>query len=179
MFFDRDPVVGIHYIIGRTGNVASSTPENRMANHAQGNNVGTISIELGHNTMATARRCSGSLGPKADFKQGMFDESLPRIFYFVKCNASSFSRRTHLAISITGATQVELSEARKSRRLWWIDGSTKELWVPAPIPSITRISQLLSSPARLTASVSALNGRVSARKPPRFMRSRSRDTAIG
>jgi N-acetylmuramoyl-L-alanine amidase len=48
-FFDRDPVLGIHYIIDRTGNVASSTPENRTANHAQGNNVGTIGIELVHN----------------------------------------------------------------------------------------------------------------------------------
>ena len=47
-FFDRDPVLGIHYIVDRTGNVASSTPENRTANHAQGNNVGTIGIELVH-----------------------------------------------------------------------------------------------------------------------------------
>jgi N-acetyl-anhydromuramyl-L-alanine amidase AmpD len=47
-FFDRDPILGIHYIIDRTGNVASSTPENRTANHAQGNNDGTIGIELVH-----------------------------------------------------------------------------------------------------------------------------------
>jgi N-acetylmuramoyl-L-alanine amidase len=49
MFFDRDPVLGIHYIIDRTGTIASSTPENRTANHAQGDNIGTIGIELVHN----------------------------------------------------------------------------------------------------------------------------------
>jgi N-acetylmuramoyl-L-alanine amidase len=48
-FFDRDPVLGIHYVIDRVGNIVSSTPENRMANHALGNNVGTIGIELVHN----------------------------------------------------------------------------------------------------------------------------------
>ncbi len=47
-FFDQDPVLGIHYIIDRMGNVASSTPENRTTNHAQGNNVGTLGIELVH-----------------------------------------------------------------------------------------------------------------------------------
>jgi N-acetylmuramoyl-L-alanine amidase len=41
--------VSTHYIIDRAGNVASSTPENRTANHALGNNVGTIGIELVHN----------------------------------------------------------------------------------------------------------------------------------
>jgi hypothetical protein len=48
-FFDRDPALGIHYIIDRAGTVLSSTPENRQANHALGNNVGTIGIELVHN----------------------------------------------------------------------------------------------------------------------------------
>jgi N-acetylmuramoyl-L-alanine amidase len=47
-FFDRDPVLGIHFIVDRTGTVLSSTAENRMAKHARGNNAGTIGIELVH-----------------------------------------------------------------------------------------------------------------------------------
>jgi N-acetylmuramoyl-L-alanine amidase len=48
-FFDQDPALGVHYVIDRAGTVVASTPENRMANHALGNNVGTIGIELVHN----------------------------------------------------------------------------------------------------------------------------------
>src|SRR5262245_51647515 len=45
-FFDKHPFLGIHYIVDRAGTVVSSTPENRMANHALGNNEDTIGIEL-------------------------------------------------------------------------------------------------------------------------------------
>jgi N-acetylmuramoyl-L-alanine amidase len=48
-FFDQDRVLGVHYIIDRVGSVVASTPEDRTANHALGNNEGTIGIELVHN----------------------------------------------------------------------------------------------------------------------------------
>jgi N-acetyl-anhydromuramyl-L-alanine amidase AmpD len=48
-FFDNHPFLGIHYVIDRDGNVEASTPENRKANHALGNNDGSIGIELVHN----------------------------------------------------------------------------------------------------------------------------------
>ena len=48
-FFDKQPFLGIHYIVDREGNVASGIPENQIANHALGNNEGTIGIELVHN----------------------------------------------------------------------------------------------------------------------------------
>lgn len=47
-FFDRHPFLGIHYIVDRSGEIAPSTPEDRQANHALGNNDGTIGIELVH-----------------------------------------------------------------------------------------------------------------------------------
>jgi N-acetyl-anhydromuramyl-L-alanine amidase AmpD len=48
-FFDNHPFLGVHYVVDREGRVASSTPENRTANHALSNNYGTIGIELVHN----------------------------------------------------------------------------------------------------------------------------------
>jgi N-acetylmuramoyl-L-alanine amidase len=47
-FFDNHPFLGIHYVVDREGTVLPSTPENRQANHALGNNEGTIGIELVH-----------------------------------------------------------------------------------------------------------------------------------
>ena len=47
-FFDDHPFLGIHYVVDRDGTVLASTPENRQANHALGNNEGTIGIELVH-----------------------------------------------------------------------------------------------------------------------------------
>jgi hypothetical protein len=47
-FFDAHPVLGIHYIVDRSGIVAISTPENQAANHARGHNDGSIGIELVH-----------------------------------------------------------------------------------------------------------------------------------
>lgn len=48
-FFDRHPFLAIHYVVDREGTALSSTPEGRQANHALGNNEGTIGIELVHN----------------------------------------------------------------------------------------------------------------------------------
>jgi len=45
-FFDHHPFLGIHYIVDRSGTVATSTTEYRTANHALGHNDGTIGIEL-------------------------------------------------------------------------------------------------------------------------------------
>ena len=47
-FFDTHPFLGIHYVVDRAGNTLASTPEDREANHALGNNKGTIGIELVH-----------------------------------------------------------------------------------------------------------------------------------
>jgi N-acetylmuramoyl-L-alanine amidase len=47
-FFDRHPFLGIHYVVGRDGEVLASTPELRVANHAYANNATTIGIELVH-----------------------------------------------------------------------------------------------------------------------------------
>jgi N-acetylmuramoyl-L-alanine amidase len=44
--FEKDPVLGIHYIIGRNGEVAASVPEDEVANHAIGHNEDSIGIEL-------------------------------------------------------------------------------------------------------------------------------------
>jgi N-acetyl-anhydromuramyl-L-alanine amidase AmpD len=48
-FFNNDPSLGIHYIVDRQGAVATSTPEDQMANHAHDHDEGTIGIELVHN----------------------------------------------------------------------------------------------------------------------------------
>ena len=48
-FFDTHPFLGVHYIIDRKGQVASSTPERLIANHALDHNEDTIGIELVHN----------------------------------------------------------------------------------------------------------------------------------
>ena len=47
-FFDGHPFLGIHYVLDRDGVALSSTPEDRVANHALGNNQSTIGIELVH-----------------------------------------------------------------------------------------------------------------------------------
>lgn len=47
-FFDRHPMIGIHYVLDRDGVALASTPEDRQANHARNNNVGTIGIEMVH-----------------------------------------------------------------------------------------------------------------------------------
>src|SRR2546430_4372127 len=41
LFFDLHPFLGVHYVVDREGTVASSTPEDQIANHALGNNEGT------------------------------------------------------------------------------------------------------------------------------------------
>ncbi len=45
-FFARNPVVSIHYIIGRDGQVAASVPEDEVARHTRDNNDRSIGIEL-------------------------------------------------------------------------------------------------------------------------------------
>lgn len=47
-FFDNHPFLGIHYVLDREGVALASTPEDRVANHALGNNETTIGIELVH-----------------------------------------------------------------------------------------------------------------------------------
>ena len=47
-FFDRHPLLGIHYVVDRDGRVLASTPEDRVANHALDNNAASIGIELVH-----------------------------------------------------------------------------------------------------------------------------------
>lgn len=47
-FFDNHPFLGIHYVLDREGVALASTPEDRVANHALGNNATTIGIELVH-----------------------------------------------------------------------------------------------------------------------------------
>ena len=47
-FFDRHPFLGIHYVVDRNGQVAASTPEERIANHALDNNATSVGIELVH-----------------------------------------------------------------------------------------------------------------------------------
>ena len=47
-FFDRHPFLGIHYVVDRDGQVAASTPEERIANHALDNNATSVGIELVH-----------------------------------------------------------------------------------------------------------------------------------
>ncbi len=47
-FFDNHPFLGIHYVLDRDGVALASTPEDRVANHALGNNESTIGIELVH-----------------------------------------------------------------------------------------------------------------------------------
>jgi N-acetyl-anhydromuramyl-L-alanine amidase AmpD len=47
-FFDNHPFLGIHYVLDRDGVALASTPEDRVANHALGNNETTIGIELVH-----------------------------------------------------------------------------------------------------------------------------------
>lgn len=48
-FFEAHPLLGIHYIVDREGNVEASIPETQVANHALGRNLGSIGIELVHN----------------------------------------------------------------------------------------------------------------------------------
>jgi N-acetyl-anhydromuramyl-L-alanine amidase AmpD len=45
-FFERHPVIGIHYLVGRDGRVLKSIDEDRVANHAIGWNERSIGIEL-------------------------------------------------------------------------------------------------------------------------------------
>lgn len=45
-FFRRDPVLGIHYVIGRSGDLVSVISESQVANHARGHNARSIGIEL-------------------------------------------------------------------------------------------------------------------------------------
>src|SRR6516164_2828831 len=47
-FFDAHPFLGIHYVVDRAGVALASTPEDRIANHALGNNATSIGIELVH-----------------------------------------------------------------------------------------------------------------------------------
>ncbi len=45
-FFNRHRVLGIHYVIDRSGQIAAGVPESQIANHAKGNNSDSIGIEL-------------------------------------------------------------------------------------------------------------------------------------
>jgi N-acetylmuramoyl-L-alanine amidase len=45
-FFNRHKVLGIHYVIDKSGHAEAGVPENQVANHARGNNADTIGIEL-------------------------------------------------------------------------------------------------------------------------------------
>ncbi len=45
-FFEKHKVIGIHYIIGRNGDVVKSIDEGKVANHAIGWNHRSIGIEL-------------------------------------------------------------------------------------------------------------------------------------
>ncbi len=45
-FFNRHKVLGIHYVIDKSGHIEVGVPENRVANHAKGNNADSIGIEL-------------------------------------------------------------------------------------------------------------------------------------
>ncbi len=45
-FFNRHRVLGIHYVIDKSGQVEAGVPENQIANHAKGNNTDSIGIEL-------------------------------------------------------------------------------------------------------------------------------------
>lgn len=48
-FFDKHPLLGIHYVIDREGHVEKSTPDDRRANHALGASESSVGIELVHN----------------------------------------------------------------------------------------------------------------------------------
>lgn len=45
-FFNRHKVLGIHYVIDKSGWIEAGVPENQIANHAKGNNRDSIGIEL-------------------------------------------------------------------------------------------------------------------------------------
>ncbi len=45
-FFNKHRVLGIHYVIDKTGHIESGLPEYQIANHAKGNNTDSIGIEL-------------------------------------------------------------------------------------------------------------------------------------
>ncbi len=45
-FFNRHRVLGIHYVIDKSGQIEPGVPENQIANHAKRNNSDTIGIEL-------------------------------------------------------------------------------------------------------------------------------------
>lgn len=45
-FFNRHKVLGIHYVIDKSGHIEAGVPENQIANHAKGSNSDSIGIEL-------------------------------------------------------------------------------------------------------------------------------------
>lgn len=45
-YFNRHKVLGIHYVIDKSGRIEAGVPENQIANHAKGNNLDSIGIEL-------------------------------------------------------------------------------------------------------------------------------------
>ncbi len=45
-YLEKQPVTGIHYVVGRSGAVAASIPEDQIANHASRANPRSIGIEL-------------------------------------------------------------------------------------------------------------------------------------
>ncbi len=45
-YFNNHKVLGIHYVIDKSGHVEAGVPENQIANHAKGNNADSIGIEL-------------------------------------------------------------------------------------------------------------------------------------
>lgn len=45
-FFNQHKVLGIHYVIDRSGQIEPGVPEDQIANHAKGNNSDSIGIEL-------------------------------------------------------------------------------------------------------------------------------------
>jgi N-acetylmuramoyl-L-alanine amidase len=47
-FFDKHPLLGIHYVVDREGVALASTPELRVANHTLDDNATAVGIELVH-----------------------------------------------------------------------------------------------------------------------------------
>jgi len=70
-FFNQHRVLGIHYVIDKTGQAQAGVPESQIANHAKGNNANSIGIEL-------VNRGDG-IDPYPDLQLGMLVAALRSI----------------------------------------------------------------------------------------------------
>lgn len=70
-FFNQHRVLGVHYVIDKSGQVEAGVPENQIANHAKGNNSDSIGIEL-------VNRGDG-IDPYPDLQLGMLVAALRSI----------------------------------------------------------------------------------------------------